>query len=67
MQAGTGTLWRIRRTQGPAGEAPPQPLVIPLYALQGLALAGGALALAFGLNWLVRRLFGNGRDERYQG
>jgi hypothetical protein len=66
MQAGTGALWRIRRTDGPAGEEPPRPMVVPLYALQGLALAGGALGLAFGLNRLVRRLLGNGRDERYQ-
>src|SRR5207248_695897 len=38
MQQGTGTLWRIRRTAGPRGERPPEPRVVPLYAVQGLAL-----------------------------
>ena len=56
MQAGTGTLWRIRRTGGPAGEAPPRPVVVPAYALQAL-LAGlaGAAGLAALAAWLVRR------------
>jgi glucose/arabinose dehydrogenase len=60
-QAGTGALWRIRRISSSASEAPPQPLVIPLYALQALVLAVGTVALALGLGWLLRRLFFNGR------
>ena len=34
MQEGTGTLWRIRRTAGPAGERPPTPATFPLYVAQ---------------------------------
>jgi len=55
MQQGTGTLWRIRRTEGPQGDRPPQPIVLPLYILQLLALVAGAAGLvALGL-WLARR------------
>lgn len=55
MQKGTGTLWRIRRTEGPRGEEPPRPLKLPLYPMQGLALLGGILgAVALGV-WLIRR------------
>ena len=51
MQAGTGTLWRIRRTAGPAGERPPQPTTFPFYVLQAavwllipVVVAVGAIA-----------------------
>jgi glucose/arabinose dehydrogenase len=44
MKQGTGTLWRIVRTDGPRGEAPPEPLVVPLYGIQ--VVAAGALGLA---------------------
>ena len=59
MQKGTGTLWRIRRTDGRRGEQPPEPIMVPLHALQyllgllsmvGLGLAGWLLA-----RWLRNR------------
>jgi glucose/arabinose dehydrogenase len=34
MQAGTGTLWRIRRSGGSAGERPPRARTFPFYVLQ---------------------------------
>jgi glucose/arabinose dehydrogenase len=57
MQAGTGTLWRIRPTGGPKGQRPSEPLVLPVYAMQfflGAAIAGVGLAALAG--WLARRL-----------
>lgn len=62
MQVGTGTLWRIRRTSGPRGDAPPKPAVIPLRGLMvylpgalALGAAGGAAA------WRLRRRRKRGR------
>jgi glucose/arabinose dehydrogenase len=55
MQQGTGTLWRIRRTEGPQGDKPPRPAVFPLYVLQLLALVAGAAALAALGLWATRR------------
>ena len=55
MQQGTGTLWRIRRTEGPQGDRPPQPAVLPLYVLQLLALVAGAAGLAALGLWVARR------------
>jgi len=52
MQLGTGTLWRIRRDAGPRGLVPSKPATVPLYLLQGLAIAGGVI----GLGWLSGRL-----------
>jgi hypothetical protein len=50
QQISTGSLWRIRRTDGPRGLVPPKPTTVPVYLLQGLALlagvAGGALISA---------------------
>ena len=54
MQKSTGTLWRIRRTEGPRGEQPPAPIVVPLYAAQLLAGIAGAVALGIAA-WLFRR------------
>jgi glucose/arabinose dehydrogenase len=52
MPKGTGTLWRIRRTEGARGERPPEPTRVPLYALAlGGLVAGAALA-----GWALRRL-----------
>lgn len=61
MVAGTGALWRIRRTAGPAGDRPPEPLAVPLYPIQYLALAGGALGAVAVLAWLARRRRGRRR------
>jgi hypothetical protein len=52
----TGTLWRIRRTGEPAGERPPEPLVLPLYPAQFLlAPIAGAIGLAAVVTWILRR------------
>jgi hypothetical protein len=57
MQMGSGTLWRIQRTADPAGERPPDPITLPTYGFQYLAMAGGAIAaLALG-GWGLRKLF----------
>jgi glucose/arabinose dehydrogenase len=55
MPLGTGALWRIRRTAGPAGERPPKPLPMPLYLLQYLAAPIGVAGLTLGAAWLLRR------------
>ena len=58
QQIGTGSLWRIRRASGPQGQVPPKPTTVPLYLLQGLALAAGGLAVGLLSTWLVKRLMG---------
>ena len=49
MQAGTGTLWRIRRTRASVAFHPPPARTVPLYAflyyLPGLLVLGGIVAL----------------------
>jgi hypothetical protein len=63
QQIGTGTLWRIRRTDGPRGLVPPKPTTVSVYLLQGLALAavvvGGAIISAR----LIKKLRGNGNGR----
>lgn len=54
MQKGSGTLWRIRRTEGPGGDQPPEPIVVPLHAVQYLATLGGAIGL-IASGWALRR------------
>jgi glucose/arabinose dehydrogenase len=62
MQKGTGTLWRIRRTAGPRGDRPPEPTVVPLYALQFLLAGIGVVSVsAATIAWLVRRKRGPSR------
>ena len=57
VQAGTGSVWRIRRVPGvPAGDLPPEARRVPFYAAQ-YALWGGLLAAAvLGLVRVLRRL-----------
>ncbi len=55
-QMGTGTLWCIRRSGGPRGMLPPEPVVVPLYLLRGLALLAAAAGGVLLLRWLIRRL-----------
>jgi len=60
VQAGSGTLWRIRRVPGePAGLRPAEPASVPFYGLQYLTwLAGAAVvvgALGVAIRGLLRR------------
>ena len=66
VQAGSGSLWRIRRVPGtPAGEQPPQPARVPFYVAQYLVWVAGLAGLVGGLVALVRWLFrGRGRPGR---
>jgi glucose/arabinose dehydrogenase len=63
MVAGTGSLWRIRRTGGPRGERPPEPLRVPFYPVQTLLQLAAPLALGAAVVWLVRR-WRRGRGAR---
>lgn len=56
MQQGTGTLWRIRRTTGPRGARPPEPLSLPFYAFQLFLWIVGAIAGLLLGGWALRRL-----------
>ncbi|MBW3579178.1 MAG: PQQ-dependent sugar dehydrogenase [Actinobacteria bacterium] len=38
----TGTLWRIRRADGPQGEAPRAPVIVPVNAIRGVLVAAAA-------------------------
>jgi glucose/arabinose dehydrogenase len=64
QQIGTGSLWRIRRTQGPQGSVPPKPLTIPLYLLQGVALLVGIVGTIGAGILLVRKLLGRRGGKR---
>jgi glucose/arabinose dehydrogenase len=55
MQAGTGTLWRIRRTTGPVDSRPPKPATFPFYLAQLATWIGVPIAFAAGLAALIRR------------
>ncbi len=54
MQKGTGTLWRIRRTEGPSGDRPRDPLVVPLHAFQYLVGIAGLVGIAAAGIWRLR-------------
>ncbi|HEX5015125.1 MAG TPA: PQQ-dependent sugar dehydrogenase [Candidatus Limnocylindrales bacterium] len=59
VQAGSGSLWRIRRDQAvPAGELPPRPITVPFYAAQyatwAALLVGFVGAVAVGRRLLRR-------------
>jgi len=60
-QVRTGSLWRIRRTEGPQGFVPPEPVQVPLYLLQGLAIAAGVVGIGIASAWLLKK-FRNGRN-----
>jgi hypothetical protein len=60
VQSGSGTLWRIRRTDDPRGQLPPEPVKVPLYLFQAAAVGLGVLGAAAAGVWLVRRLRHNG-------
>jgi hypothetical protein len=59
QQMDTGTLWRIRRTDGPQGTEPPKPVEVPVYPLQALAVLAGVL----GLGLIASRLLGKDRQR----
>jgi hypothetical protein len=56
MQKGSGSLWRIRRTDGPHGDVPPKSVSIPLYGIQAGLILGGLFVGIAGLSLLLRRL-----------
>jgi glucose/arabinose dehydrogenase len=60
IQAGTGSLWRIRRDPSvPAGVAPQPSMTVPFYVVQyavWAALLAGALAVAAILRHVLRRI-----------
>ena len=57
VQAGSGSLWRIRRVLSePAGVAPPPPIEVPFHAAQYAAWAGLIAAAIAGAAWILRRL-----------
>jgi hypothetical protein len=60
QQIGTGTLWRIRRIDGPRGLIPPKPMTVPVYLLQGLALVAGVVGGAILSAQLIKKFRGNG-------
>jgi glucose/arabinose dehydrogenase len=62
VQAGSGTLWRIRRLPGvPAGDRPPAPVRVPLYAGQYAVFAAALLGLAATITLAIRRMLGRRR------
>ncbi|MFL5660378.1 MAG: PQQ-dependent sugar dehydrogenase [Ktedonobacteraceae bacterium] len=63
MQKGTGTLWRIRRTDEPRGERPPEPVVVPFYTFQWLALILGIVGLISAGVWIALRRRGSRRKR----
>jgi ferritin-like metal-binding protein YciE/glucose/arabinose dehydrogenase len=57
---GTGTLWRIRRTEGPRGEVPPEPIKIPLHALEAGVSLAGVVGAAIGAGMLIKKALRRG-------
>jgi hypothetical protein len=55
QQVGTGSLWRIRRVNGPQGLLPPEPVKVPLYLLQGAAVAAVIIGVVDATTWFLRR------------
>lgn len=56
---GTGTLWRISRTEGPPGDKPPAPKQVPSYAIKA-ALGGAVTAVLVGLS--IRKLLSSSHE-----
>ncbi len=55
MPTGTGTLWRIRRTAGPSGDRPPEPIVVPTRAIQLVLFGVIGILASLGAIWLLER------------
>jgi glucose/arabinose dehydrogenase len=64
MQKGTGSLWRIRRTQAPIGDLPATPMQFPLYLAQFLAIVSGVFAILLGLLAMSQRQAAARRKRR---
>jgi hypothetical protein len=64
QQIGTGSLWRIRRVDGPHGFVPPQPIPVPVYLLQGLGLLLGVIGGSILSARLIKRLRGKDNGKR---
>lgn len=59
VQAGSGSLWRIRRNASvPAGDRPPPPMEVPLYIAQYAVWAALAVGVVVGVVAIGRRLLG---------
>ncbi len=57
IQAGTGSLWRIRRIDAEAaGDRPPEPTVVPFYLGQYAIWAVGLIGVIAGAVVLIRRV-----------
>jgi glucose/arabinose dehydrogenase len=70
IQAGTGSVWRIRRTGDPAGVEPPPPARVPFYVAQYAVwgiLAGLLVGSLVGTLALGRRVFGAIAGRRQRG
>ncbi len=63
MKKQTGTLWRIRRTDGPRGDRPPEPMVIPLHFLQNTATLVGIVETTVVGGLLIKRALSGGDAE----
>lgn len=58
MKEESGVLWRIRRIEGLRGWGAPEPITVPLYAVQFAALLAGLVSLVGVASWLAKRLLG---------
>lgn len=63
MKKQTRTSWRSRRTEGPCGDHPPEPMVIPFHFLQNTAELAGGLGAAAAGGMLLKRALSRGGDE----
>ncbi len=64
QQLGSGTLWRIRRTDWPQGSEPAKPARVPIYLLQGIAILAGAVGAGVLSAKAIKKLRGDG-DHRH--
>jgi glucose/arabinose dehydrogenase len=64
QRTGTGSLWRIRRVEGPHGFIPPNPITVPVYLLQGLGMLIGVIGGSILSARLIKRIRGNSDGKR---
>ncbi|MFL5779013.1 MAG: hypothetical protein ACJ761_08740, partial [Chloroflexota bacterium] len=59
IQAGSGSLWRVRRDSSePRGSVPPEPRAVPFYLAQYAVWIGILAGLVAALTWAARRVLG---------